>query len=163
MKIGILSDTHLRVPDATLEYILSELFAGTDLILHAGDIVTRLVLERLEESNVTAVSGNMDDHEVAGMLPQRRVVLAGTKRIGLIHGWGSSDGLADRVYSRFLEDSVDLIVFGHAHEPHWERIDGVYLFNPGSAAHNRNGQGPTVGIVEIIGDTIESTIVPVRR
>ena len=49
MKIGVLSDTHLQVPDRGLDFILDNLFAGTDLILHAGDVVSFRVLERLQE------------------------------------------------------------------------------------------------------------------
>ena len=91
MKIGVLSDTHLRSPDKTLDHILDKLFADADMILHAGDIVTARVLERLEERGVLAVCGNMDDYEVAGAIPQTRIINAAGLRVGLIHGWGARD------------------------------------------------------------------------
>ncbi|MEJ2717582.1 MAG: metallophosphoesterase family protein [Deltaproteobacteria bacterium] len=159
MKIGVLSDTHLRSPHPVLDFILEELFAGTDMILHAGDIVTRSVLERLEERGVIAVSGNMDDYEVAGLLPNMRVIPADGKRIGLIHGWGSKDGLKKRIVERFPAPKPDVIVFGHSHVPFWGRVDGISMFNPG-AAHIRGARGTgTVGILEIAGDEMEGKVI----
>jgi len=45
MKIGVLSDTHIRSPNPVLEYILEELLADAEMVLHAGDIVGRNVLD----------------------------------------------------------------------------------------------------------------------
>lgn len=162
MKIGVLSDTHLRSPNAVLEHILTVLFGDTDMILHAGDIVTRKVLERLEESGVLAVAGNMDDYEVAGYLPQVRVVGAEDKRIGLIHGWGRKEALAQRILDRFGDPRPDVIVYGHSHVPFWGRVDGTYMFNPGSASHNPYAGSGTVGLLEIDGDRIEGLIIPIE-
>jgi putative phosphoesterase len=162
MKIGVLSDTHLRVPDDMLEHILEEVFADTDMILHAGDIVTRTVLGRLEENGVIAVCGNMDDYEVADSLPMVRIVPAAGKRIGLIHGWGSKDGLAQRISARF-DDRPDLIVFGHSHVPFWGLVDGTYMFNPGSASQNRYSGSATVGLIEIVDNRMTGSILPLKR
>lgn len=158
MKIGVLSDTHLRTPDATLEYILTDLFADADMILHAGDIVGRRVLDRLEKSKVIAVCGNMDDYDVAGVIPQVRIVPAGGKRIGLIHGWGSKEGLAQRILARFGEDRPDIIVYGHSHVPFSGTVDGTYVFNPGSASMNRYTGSATVGMLEIVEGRITGSI-----
>lgn len=162
MKIGVLSDTHLRTPDATLERILTVLFADTDMILHAGDIVTRKVLERLEESGVLAVCGNMDDYEVAGHLPQIRMLSAGGKQIGLIHGWGSRHALAERILARFGDRRPDVVVYGHSHEPFWGKIDGTYMFNPGSASHNPYSGTGTVGLLEIRGDHMDGRFLSIE-
>ncbi len=162
MKIGVLSDTHLRSPNARLEHILTVTFADADMILHAGDIVTRKVLDRLEESGVLAVSGNMDDYDVAGSLPQVRVFKAGGKQIGLIHGWGRKEALAQRILDRFGDHRPDVIVYGHSHVPFWGKVDGTYMFNPGSASHNPYSGSGTVGQLEIEGDRIEGRIIPVE-
>lgn len=156
MKIGALSDTHLRRPDPILDFILETVFAGTEMILHAGDIVSGRVLARLEESGVIAVCGNMDDYEVAGSLPQARIVEAEGKRIGLIHGWGSREGLEWRILRRFEDPVPDIIVYGHSHVPFWDRVDGVLMFNPGSAATGGYRSTGTVGLIEIDGDRIEA-------
>lgn len=163
MKIGVLSDTHLRTPDSTLEYILEELLSDAEMILHAGDIVSRQTLERLEERGALAVCGNMDDYEVASTIPQVRIVEAAGRRVGLIHGWGSKDGLAGRIVARFRDNLPDVIVFGHSHVPFWGKVEGVSMFNPGAARQDRHTGPGTVGILEIVDDKIEGRFLSVER
>jgi putative phosphoesterase len=163
MRIGVLSDTHLRTPGPSLDHVLDVVFADTDMILHAGDIVTRRVLDRLEERGVIAVCGNMDDYEIADSTPPTRIIPAAGLRIGLIHGWGSKEGLTERIIARFGEDNVDLIVFGHSHVPFWEKVNGVHMFNPGSASQNRYTGNGTVGLLEIGEETIEARFIEVDR
>lgn len=158
MKIGVLSDTHLRSPDRTLDFILEDLLGDADMILHAGDIVGRSVLEYLEEREVIAVCGNMDDYEIVGSVPQTRIISAAGKRIGLIHGWGGKVGLERRIAELFAPHSLDVIVYGHSHKPFWGEVNGVRMFNPGSAAtRHLSGKG-TVGILEIDGDGVDGQI-----
>ena len=163
MKIGVISDTHLKTPDPVLEYILQDLLGDSDLILHAGDIVSREVLERLEESGVVAVCGNMDDYDVADRIPQARIIPAGGKRIGLMHGWGSKEGLARRVLSRFEPDPPDVIVFGHSHVPFWGKVNGTDMFNPGSVAQARYTGAGTVGVLEILEGNVEGKFLSLNR
>jgi uncharacterized protein len=163
MKIGVMSDTHLRKPDAALEYILEKVFADVELILHAGDIVSRRVLDRLEEYGTLAVCGNMDDYEIADSAPLQRIVRVGGKRIGLIHGWGSKHGLEQRVISRFSDDMPELIIHGHSHIPFWGEVSGVKLFNPGSASQNRDSGSPTVGMLEIVDGAFQARIIEAPR
>ncbi|MFC1834393.1 metallophosphoesterase family protein [Thermodesulfobacteriota bacterium] len=163
MKIGALSDTHLRSPEPVLDHILDEIFVDADLILHAGDIVSYRVLQRLEESGVVAVCGNMDDYEVAGDIPQLRVLEAAGKRIGLIHGWGSKHGLEHRLINRFENPKPDLIVYGHTHIPFWGKVDGMVMFNPGSADIMGFGRAGTVGVIEISGEEVEGKHIVLPR
>lgn len=159
MKIGVLSDTHLRTPDKNLDHILDRLFGDADLILHAGDIVTRRVLEHLEERGTLAVCGNMDDYDVLDLAPQTRIVMAESKKIAVIHGWGSKEGLPQRIIERFKQQSPDIIVYGHTHMPFWGQINGVMMFNPGSVSRNIFPRGRTVGMLEIIGDSVEAKFI----
>ena len=161
MKIGVLSDTHLSSPDPLLDRILEDLLACTEMILHAGDIVSRRVLDRLEEGGVIAVSGNMDDYDVLEAVPQVRILSAEGKRIGLIHGWGSKEGLAQRILLKFGSEKPDLIVYGHSHVPFWGKVEGTYMFNPGSAGHRLYSGLRTVGIVEVSQDGIEGKFMSV--
>jgi uncharacterized protein len=163
MRIGVLSDTHLRTSDSSLEYILEELLGDAEMILHAGDIVSRQVLDRLEERGVLAVCGNMDDYEVAGAIPQVRIIEAAGRRIGLIHGWGSKDRLAERIVARFSGDLPDVIVYGHSHVPFWGKVEGVSMFNPGSARQDRHTGPGTVGVLEIADGKIEGRFLSVER
>ena len=62
-----------------------DLAAGADAILHGGDILGRELLSRLSATAPTyAVLGN-NDHELAGVVPERRIVELEGMRIGMVH------------------------------------------------------------------------------
>ncbi|MBU1275184.1 MAG: metallophosphatase family protein [Proteobacteria bacterium] len=146
IRIGVISDTHLNGFDQELAEKAAEVFAGVDIILHAGDLTSLLVLDALEAPEVIAVAGNMDGPAVRANLPAKRIVTAGGFKIGLIHGWGSPMGLAGRVAREF--SGVDAVVFGHSHRPTNLVKKDILLFNPGSYAKGFLGSG-TVGLLEL--------------
>jgi len=131
VKLCIISDTHAGTIDeipAAVRKALSE----ADLIIHAGDFTREVVLDGLlSMGKVKAVFGNMDSAELKSRLPQKEVFEAGGRKIGLTHGSGAPWGIADRVRQQFGD--VDVIIFGHSHEPCNSYIQGVLLFNPGQA------------------------------
>ena len=47
-----------------------------------------------------------------------------------------------------VQQDADVIVFGHSHRPHNEVVDGVLLFNPGSAGPRRFKLPIMVGMIE---------------
>lgn len=163
MKIGVLSDTHMKAPTELLDYILDEIFAETSLILHAGDIVAMSVLQKLEDRKVLAVCGNMDDFQVAGVIPQTRIVEVENKKIGIVHGWGSKDGLRERILSSFEPQSPEIIVYGHSHAPFWGQVGGTMMFNPGSASYSMFSEDCTVGLLEIEDDSIDGRIIRISK
>lgn len=163
MKIGVLSDTHMKAPDELLDHILDDIFQDTNLILHAGDIVALSVLQKLEERKALAVCGNMDDFQVAGVTPQTRILEVENKKVGIVHGWGSKNGLRERILLRFDRQSPDIIIYGHSHVPFWGEVEGVMMFNPGSASHNMFSDDCTVGILEIRSDHVEAEIIKVSK
>jgi uncharacterized protein len=131
MKIGVISDTHLKSPNALLRNIVKDFFADTDMILHAGDVVSIEVLEAFQGHKLVAVAGNTDGAEIRERFPEKQVLELGGFRIGLIHGWGPPFGLAKRAATCF--DDIHCLVFGHSH---WacnrRNREGILLFNPGS-------------------------------
>jgi putative phosphoesterase len=58
-------------------------------------------------------------------------------RIGLVHVPGPAAGREGRLLARF--PGCDAIVFGHTHQPVVERVEGVWLLNPGSPTEKRRG------------------------
>lgn len=151
MIIGVIADTHVgefldHLPPAALDAL-----AGSDLILHAGDLSDGSVLDALQRiAPVMAVRG---DHHMRGApsLPRRVVVNAGGARIGLVHGVRKAtdplvitahtaarrriawDAGRDRAMVRaFRGHHVDAVVFGHWHEAVIHHVDGVLVFNPGA-------------------------------
>ena len=157
MRIGVLSDTHIpRTADRIPKRVCDDL-AKVDLILHAGDLTEKEVLDRLNNIAPTrAVLGNMDDNELKNLLPRKAIIEAGKFRIGLIHGFGPPFGLMDRVRKEF--GKVDAIVFGHSHSPVNEVRNGVLFFNPGSPTDRIFARQSSYGILEI-NETIKGEIV----
>ena len=132
MRIGVISDTHVKTFDELPAPIITAL-AGVDLIVHAGDFTERPVLEGLRRLGaMKAVCGNMDSAELKRTLPQKELFIVNGKKIGLIHGWGAPWGIADRVREMFGD--VDIIIFGHSHQICNQYIGRSLLFNPGRAS-----------------------------
>ncbi len=134
MRIGVVSDTHVtsfaEVPDRILVAL-----AEVDLIIHAGDFVTKDVFDGLKRlGEVKAVWGNMDSNELKRILPEKELLLIEEKRIGITHGSGGPYGIEDRV-SRMFKD-VDVIIYGHSHQAKNEMKEGILFFNPGGARNS---------------------------
>jgi len=134
MRIGVISDTHVtsfaEIPDRILLTL-----AEVDLIIHAGDFVTKDVLDGLKRlGEVKAVCGNMDSGELRRILPEKELLLIGEKRVGVTHGSGGPYGIEDRVSRLFVD--VDVIVYGHSHQPKNEIKKGILFFNPGRARNS---------------------------
>ena len=158
LTIGVLSDTHLRGVSGELKRIYRDILQGSDMILHAGDVVSLEVVDFLSSGPFHGVHGNMDPAEVRGRLPRKKIIQAGHYRIGLIHGWGAVGELEDRIWDEFPD--VDAIVYGHSHLPANHVRSGVLLFNPGSATGFSAGGNNAVGLLEC-GDVIEGHILEV--
>ncbi|MGB3053968.1 MAG: metallophosphoesterase family protein [Acidimicrobiales bacterium] len=148
-RIVVLSDTHVsprstrQLPDDVYRNL-----AATDLILHAGDLVSLDMLRELEGfAPVHAVLGN-NDHELLGLLPERFEVEVEGIRFGLVHDSGDRQGRAARM-RRWFPDA-DVVVFGHSHEPCNEAGDAdQVLFNPGSSTWKRRAPSHTFGVIEV--------------
>lgn len=161
MRIGVLSDTHLsslRDAQQLADKLLSGPFADVDAILHAGDAVIDGLGDCFAPVPWFAVRGNMD-HALYD-LPISRIVEFAGKKIGLVHGWGSSEGLEQRVVGHFSEQSIDAVVFGHSHQPLCRKVGSFLLFNPGSATDRRKAAQHTVGLLKI-GEIVDGEIIPI--
>ena len=130
MKIGVISDTHLKESNHFLEKVIEAYFKDVDLILHAGDLTSMEVLHAFKGKEVVAVAGNNDSSEVKKRLSIREVITANHLKIGLIHGWGFPMGVERRVRSLFR--GIHCLVFGHNHWATNHSRNGILYFNPGA-------------------------------
>lgn len=157
MKVGIISDTHVPTSVPALPPAVFELFQDVDLILHAGDIVERSVLEELGTlAPVEAVAGNMDGAEIQAMLPQKKVMSLGKFTVGLIHGKYKIDVQREMIRKEFGD--IDLIVYGHSHAPYWGEENGIHFLNPGSPTDKRYAPYNSVAILEV-GEQLKAEII----
>ena len=149
--LGVLADTHIpdRVP--VLSPRIIEIFrqAGVAAILHAGDVSVPHVIEELEQvAPVHAVRGNRDIFYLRNLPLRDKLNIDGVS-IGIAHGHGTFshymiDKIQRSIYGRLYKKyfrrmlqtfpDMDVIVFGHLHEPCNFYLDGKLLFNPGSTS-----------------------------
>lgn len=138
-KVLLLADTHLRTSGKRFPGVLLAEMDKADLILHVGDFIDSSVLEEIEKyAPVEAVYGNVDRDELKERLSsKKKIEIAGVK-IGLVHGHlGKGKTTPERALLSFEDEEVDLIIFGHSHIPYHEEVNGVTLYNPGSATAKR--------------------------
>ena len=156
LKIGVISDTHLGRVTKDLKGIYERYLSDKDLVLHAGDVISTDIIDYLNRGNFHGVYGNMDPFEVRELLPAKKIIELGRFRLGLIHGWGASAGLEDRIRSEFRD--VDVIIYGHSHHAANHRKKGVLFFNPGTASGYTSSGIHSIGALEL-NDTIHGEII----
>jgi uncharacterized protein len=146
--IAVISDTHLPKGSRALPPRCTERLLRAEVILHAGDLTGAAFLEGLATLGppVEAVHGNMDEPALQASLPKERIVEAADVRIGMVHIPGPRAGRAERLLARF--PGCDAIVYGHTHVPELERVDGVWILNPGSPTERR--KAPERTMLELI-------------
>ena len=147
MKIGTISDTHLKEVSQQLIDMYDQYFSGVDMIVHAGDLVSMEIVDFLGQKPLHVVQGNMDNRDIRERFPKKEVIVADGFRLGLIHGWGSPFGMERRIRSQF--NDVDAIIFGHTHRPTNRRDKGVLFFNPGTASGVAVSGPHSIGILDL--------------
>ena len=137
-RIGLISDTHGLLRTEALAAL-----AGSDHIIHAGDIGDESILTTLREiAPVTAVFGNCDfTAELLGMAETEVADFDGTL-VYVLHELDRLD-LNPRVAG------FSVVVSGHTHKPRIVEHDGVLYVNPGSSGPRRFNLPISVGILTI--------------
>ncbi len=155
MLVGVVSDTHgfydPRVPP---------LLEGVEHILHAGDIGSEDIIHRLGNvAPVTAIRGNNDREGSASMHPDEEVLELGGCRVLLTHivKVPKEDSAA---LEKYIDDGIDVVVYGHSHIAFQERRGGVLFFNPGAAGKRRFKVVPSIGLLELEPGRVQGRILP---
>jgi uncharacterized protein len=162
VRVVVLADTHAPRRWRSCPPQVARELRGADLILHAGDVCTALVLAELAQyAPVTAVVGNNDGPDVAawGATETAELDLDGF-RVAMLHDSGPASGRLARMRRRFPR--ADLVVFGHSHIPLEQSGYGLRIFNPGSPTDRRRQPHGTLGVLRIgSGRLIGASISPV--
>lgn len=134
MQVVVVADTHMKQPGnpgLPLE--------SADVVVHAGDFVSRAVFEYFDGYTLHAVHGNADEDELQQLLPERCVFALKGVRFVVLHG--HTLGSRQELSYVGAEHGADVVVYGHTHKPMY-RDRGVGLLNPGSPTEPR-GNPPT--------------------
>lgn len=148
MKVGVISDTHgLLRPEALAA------LDGCELIVHAGDIGSRDILDQLASiAPVHVVRGNNDQQSRwAEDLPDLTYFEVNGWQALLVHD------IAD-VPSE-LDADIKLVITGHSHKPSVQWRGAMLYLNPGSAGRRRFKLPVTLAILDVSTTTIEPRLV----
>ena len=146
LRAGVVSDTH-----GFLDPRVPRLYAGVDLILHAGDVGNPSILEELSNvAPVIAVRGNVDEGPGFAHLPESISLSVAGVSIYMTHiftppGGGTSEDS--------LPPGARVVIFGHSHIPFLQGAGPpetpVLYFNPASAGRKRFGKPRLAGMLTI--------------
>ena len=152
LRVVILSDTH-----GELDHRIAREAVDSDVIVHAGDIGRREVLDALKPGNgkLIAVRGNNDvrdkwqeaDWGLLESLPwEARVALPGGDLV-VVHG--HRYGYPGRHHESMRHDYPDarLVVYGHSHLACSDQSAVPWILNPGAAGRVRTFGGPAFCIL----------------
>lgn len=141
MNLIILSDTHGLLRPEVLE-----LLQTADAILHAGDINSQAVVDKLASfAPLYVVRGN-NDKDCAEDIPHDLTVTLEGMRFYMLHN--KKDVPADLT-------GADVVVFGHSHKYSEERRGDVLWLNPGSCGPRRFHQEITLMRAQVAGGDIQ--------
>jgi putative phosphoesterase len=160
LRIALLSDTHIRRGRPRLPPRVIDALRGSDLVLHAGDILDETGLRMIEAAGVevVAVAGNLDRRTLVARLPAERRVETPAGTIALVHALPRAGGGAAESVERMLGDCAQplAVVHGHTHRPRADavQLDGgrtAWVVNPGSPTQAR-GHGLSFAMMTIDGE-----------
>lgn len=146
--IGVISDTHGLLRQEALDAL-----AGSDFIIHAGDIGDPKVLQRLRSlAPVTVVRGNNDNGDWAVRIPETEVLEVNGTLFYVLH-------IVEELDLDPRAAGFHCVVSGHSHRPQIETRDGVVFLNPGSAGPRRFKLPISVARVQVNNGSVHAEIV----
>lgn len=132
-KIGVMSDSHGRLAEQVFDF-----FKDVDVILHAGDIGGKEVLDKLRaRKKLVAVYGNCDDKylddEVKGLVSLKIEQV----KILMTHIGGYPKHYNKSVIPYFFSEKPDIFICGHSHilKIMYDKEWNFLLINPGACGY----------------------------
>lgn len=159
MKITVISDTHIVRKGQEIPIQVLKSIENTDFLIHAGDFTSASLLYYLEAlTRVEAVAGNNDGSDILIHLGKKKIIEIDGFKIGITHGEGDYGNILQRVKKTFSDDKVDIVIFGHSHQPYKGIENGVLYFNPGSPTNRRRSPKHSYGEITL-GKKIKAEII----
>lgn len=142
-----------------IEKFVDKCFKDIDIIIHLGDFTSPKVLEKIKKKKkVIGVWGNNDRGDLREELKEKEIIKLKDYKIGLFHGHGTEKNTLDRVYDIFKKDNVDIILFGHSHQPIIKTKNKTLIINPGSPTKKIKERWFSYAILNLKKDKIEAKI-----
>lgn len=146
MRILVISDSH---GDFRRMYNVIEAHKDIDHIFFLGDGIKEFedICDLYPNKNLYGVSGNCD---FMSLRPSTDICKTSKGIILYTHGdaYGVKSSLGKLILAA-RERGARLALFGHTHEKYAERVEDIYLFNPGSL-----GKSGSYGICELLDNEI---------
>ncbi len=148
MRLAVISDTHMEIPDNRLVHAYTHYLVQADMVIHCGDFTSGPVSDYLaSHPGFTAVRGNCDHFPGSEDLPLSLEMDVNGLHVGAAHGWGKRFEVGENVAGSF-GPGFDLILYGHTHERfQGESRQGALLVNPGSFFKPKSGP-PSLALVD---------------
>lgn len=130
-----------------------------DLIIHAGDYKNIKVIETIKKhKNFVGVWGNNDGNSVRETVKEKEILKLNGYRIGIYHGHGGGKTTINKAYEMFKEDKLDIIIFGHSHQPIIRTINKTLMLNPGTPTSKRKERWYSIIVLELRRDCIDAQL-----
>ena len=152
-RVAIVSDTHGYLCPNVLEVVRT-----CDVAVHAGDIGSAGVLQRLQEAtgSAHAVRGNNDvpglwagdELEVLATLPPSLELNLPGGTLAVEHGHAHGHMSPDLASLREAHPKARAVVYGHTHKMLVDCTDDPWVLNPGAAGRVRNRGGPSCLVLQ---------------
>lgn len=145
MKCLVFSDSHGK-----LDYMRQAIEAEKpDKVLHLGDVVrdARELRREFPTLEMEIVRGNCDGYSGDESEPEELETFMGGKRIWMLHGhtYQVKLGIGTLLYEARAR-GVDVVLFGHTHEPLCFLEGNLWVMNPGTV---RGLPQATYGVIEV--------------
>lgn len=159
LKIAIISDTHIHKHGDKLETLIKNRLNSVDLIIHAGDYTDIRALTLLQKTKkFLGVWGNNDKTSIREVTKEKEILKVENYKIGIYHGHGMRSTTLDNAYYAFSDDEVDIIIYGHSHQPSISTKKKVLMLNPGSPTSKRKERWYSYIILEICQNNIFASL-----
>ncbi len=134
MKFGIISDTH-----GVLEQNFLDFFNNCDEIIHAGDIGSMQVAEKLASFKPTvAVYGNIDGAELRKIFKVEELIERERKKIYITHIAGYPGKFNSFAQNAIKKYAPDIFIAGHSHilKIMYDKHNKLLFVNPGASGNH---------------------------
>lgn len=136
--VGLISDTHGLLRPQVIKHL-----KDCNAIIHAGDICDEnLITELTTIAPVYPVAGNMD---VWGRYPASDLIRIGNFSIYIIHVFEMIDLDLEAA-------GIDIVIFGHTHQPDNFKRGQITCINPGSAGPERRNRPISMAKLKLMQD-----------